>query len=384
MKSCKEILAENLEWANETFAKINKKLSVVTLRSRDKLPDESDENGMHKERERSWWTNGFWGGLNWLLYHYTGNEEYRKTAERSEALLDEAFLDVDGIHHDVGFMWHLTSGASYRLTGNKASRARARICAGLLSSRYVLNGGFIRAWNSKGGENLSIIDTMMNLALLYWASDDTEDDRFKQIAMDHADMVINDHIRGDGSVIHIAEHDRESREVIRTLGGQGVRDGSSWSRGQAWALYGFVISYLHTGEKRYLDTAKLVANYFISRCCDDWLPPADFRASWQEHPYYDSSAGACAACGLIELAKALPEDEGGLYMNGAVNILKAMTERFCNFDSSNDSVLRYGTRRCIVSGETKEQCGVHISLIYSDFFYTEAVLKLLGDDFMIW
>ncbi len=383
MKNYKEILAENIDWARETFARIDKKASAMTLRSRNKIPDGIDENGFHIERERSWWTGGFWGGMNWLLYDYTKNEEYRLTAERSEELLDEAFLDVDGIHHDVGFMWHLTSGASYRLTDKPASHARARISAGLLASRYVLDGGFIRAWNYKGSENYTIIDTMMNLALLYWASDDTDDDRFKQIAMDHADMVISDHIREDGSVVHIAVHDRETREIVETLGGQGVAVGSSWSRGQAWAIYGFVISYIHTGEKRYLDAAKLVSNYFISRVCDDWLPPADFRAS-AEHDYYDSSAGACAACGFIELAKLLPEDEGGMYMNAAVNILKAMTEHFCDFDPANDAILGYGTQRCVIPGSTREKCGVHISLIYSDFFYTEAILKLLGSDFMIW
>ena len=202
--------------------------------------------------------------------------------------------------------------------------------------------------------------------------------------MSHADMAICDHLRPDGSVVHIAEHDRETGEVVATYAGQGSAVGSSWSRGQAWAVYGFVISYLHTKEERYLDAAKQVANYFIANCCDDWLPRVDFRAP-STPVYYDSTAGACAACGMIELAKILPENEGGMYMNAAINILRAMGEKFCNFDPANDHMLDYGTVRYPIPGTyTEEQAGVHISIIYGDFFYTEAILKLLGSEFNPW
>ena len=386
MKTYKQLLNENLDWAKETFAKIDKKMSAVTLRSRDKVVDGVDENGFHKERHITWWTNGFWGGLNWLLYNYTGNEDYRKTAESNEKLMDKALYKVETIHHDVGFMWYLLSGGNYNLTGNQDSKVRALYAAMSLSSRFVLDGGFIRAWNSYGDDhsnyNWSIIDCLMNLPLLYWASRELKDDRFKRIAMAHADMSIMDHLREDGSIAHIVEHDRETGEVIKTYGGQGCAEGSSWSRGQAWALYGFTISYIHTGEERYLNAAKQVANYFIANCCDDWLPRVDFRAP-AEPVYYDSTAGACAACGLIELAKLLPENEGGMYMNGAINILKAMEKSFCNFDPANDHMLDFGTVR-YPAGMSEEKAGVHISIIYGDYFFTEAILKLLGSEFFTW
>jgi len=363
--------------------KIDAKMQHVTLRSRNKLPDGVDENGIHIEKTPTWWVNGFWGGLNWLLYHHTGNEEYLKTAKRSEELLDKGLAMNSVIHHDVGFMWHLTSGASYRLTGDEDSKRRSLFAASTLFSRFVLDGGFIRAWNSAGSDNWTIVDTMMNLPILYWASDVIKDDRFTRIAKAHADMALIDHIRPDGSVVHIAEHDRETGEVVKTYGGQGIREGSSWSRGQAWALYGFALSYLHTGEERYLDGAKRVANYFIANCCDDWLPRVDFRAP-SEPVYYDSTAGACAACGLIELAKLLPEDEGGMYMNAAVNILRAMGDKFMNFDPATDDMLGYGTVRYPAPGLDFSKCGVHVSIMYGDFFYTEAVLKLLESDFNPW
>ena len=387
MKNYNTILAENRAWAEETFKKIDTKMSAMTVRSRDKVVDGVDENGFHVDRMQTnpnWWCNGFWGGLNYMLYAYTKNEEYLKTANRNEELMDKALSNYDKLDHDLGFLWHIMSGANYKLTGDKNSYTRNFFAANVLGSRFVLDGGFIRAWNWYSARDYSIIDCLMNLPLLYWASEETGDDRFKKIAMAHADMAICDHLRDDGSVVHIVEHDREQETVRNTHAGQGCAVGSSWSRGQAWALYGFTISYIHTGEERYLNAAKQVANYFIANCCDDWLPRVDFRAP-AEPVYYDSTAGACAACGLIELAKRLPENEGGMYMNAAVNMLKAMGDKFCDWNTDNDHMLGYGTVRYPIPGQyTEEKAGVHISIIYGDYFYTEAVLKLLGAEFFAW
>ena len=383
MKNYNEILAENKAWAEEIFAKIDNKMSAMTIRSRSKVPDGVDADGFHVEKSIDWWTNGFWGGLNWLLYDYTKNEEYMKTAKEQEILMDEALKHYEKLHHDVGFMWHILSGASYRLTGDEASKVRNLFAAASLSSRFVLGGDFIRAWNSKGAYDWTIIDCLMNLPLLYWASDVIGDDRFKRIAMSHADMAICDHLRPDGSVVHIAEHDRETGEVVATYAGQGSAVGSSWSRGQAWAVYGFVISYLHTKEERYLDAAKQVANYFIANCCDDWLPRVDFRAPSQPD-YYDCSGAACAACGLIELAKILPENEGGMYMHGAVKILKAITEKFVDFNPAVDNMVNFSTGSYPTEERGYEKSWVHISLIYADYLYTEAVLKLLEAEYFPW
>ena len=384
MKNYNEILNENLEWAKETFAKIDKKMSAVTLRSRDKLVDGVDENGFHKARGATGWTSGFWGGLNWLLYNQTKNEEYLKTAKTSELLMDDGLKRFSELHHDVGFMWHILTGASYRLTGDPASRTRSLYAATTLMSRYVLCGehGFIRAWNG-GAYNLSIIDCLMNLPLLYWASEEVKDDRFNRIAREHVEMALVDHLRPDGSVVHVANHNRETGEAVDNGCGQGYAKGSSWSRGQAWALYGFTLAYIHLGDVRYLDAAKRVANYFIANCCDDWLPRVDFRAP-SEPVYYDATAGAIAACGLIELAKRLPENEGGMYMNGAVNMLRALDKNFTTYDPATDNMLNFGTVRYPVDDLTPEKAGVHISIIYGDYFFTEAILKLMGNDFLPW
>ncbi len=391
MKNYKQLVAENRAWAEDTFKKIDTKMSAVTLRSRCKLPDGVDADGVHIDqmiKNKNGWTNGFWGALNCILYEYTKNEEYLKTAESSQALLDKALVNYPRLDHDVGFIYHILCGSLYKLTGNSDSRTRNLFAAATLSSRFVMGANFIRAWNpwTPGDEtahNWSIIDCLMNLPILYWASEQTGDDRFKRIAMAHADMALRAHLRADGSVAHIVEHDRETGEVVCTYGGQGIAVGSSWSRGQAWGLYGFTLSYIHTGEERYLNAAKQIANYFIANCSDDWLPRVDFRAP-DEPVYYDSTAGACAACGMLELAKRLPENEGGMYANGAINILKAMGDKFANFDPATDDMIGYGTVRYPAPPYTVENSGIHKSIIYADFFYTEAILKLLGDEFLAW
>lgn len=376
-------IEKNKAWIDETFAKLDKKLARVAVKSRDKIPYttlDGVHNDMSQDNKIFGWTNGFWGGLMWIMFEQTGNEEYKKTALRSEELMDKAFYDVQRLHHDVGFMWHILSGANYRLTGDMKARNRNLLATMTLASRYKENGGYIRAWNGtwfgRNNDGWTIIDCMMNIPQLYWASKELGDDRFTQIAMAHADMAMRDHVREDGSMNHIVVHDVETGEMIESLGGQGYGVGSTWSRGEAWGLYGFILSYMHTGEERYLNTAKKIAHYFISNVADtDYLPLVDFRAP-EEPVLYDSTAGAIAACGLIEIAKHVPEHEQRPYITAAVKILRAMEEKFCNWEEDEDSILQMGTEMY-----TK---GIHMPIIYGDFFFAEAIAKLKGSDFNPW
>ena len=375
-----KIISANKSFIDQTWEKLDGKLKQVAVRSRDKIPY-TTVNGVHDDRQGksiSWWTNGFWGGLMWLMYLGSKNEEYRITAENAERLMDAAFANVAVLHHDVGFMWHIMSGANYRLTGNAEARNRNLLAAMTLASRYNISGKYIRSWNGDMA-GWTIIDCMMNIPLLYWASRELGDPRFEKIAVAHADMAMRDHVRPDGSVAHIVSHDVENGDVIETLAGQGYAVGSSWSRGVAWALYGFVLSYIHTKKVEYLDTAKRVAHYFITNLvADDWLPIGDFRAP-EEPKRYDSTAGAVAACGLIEIAKCVPEGEQKIYLDSAIKLLRAMEERFCNWQDDEDSVLQMGTERYNSDGK-----GDHIPIIYGDYFFVEAILKLRGEEFLAW
>ena len=372
-----EIIETNKSFIDETWEKIDKKLSRTAVKSRYKIPY-TTVNGEHDDKRDyiEWWTNGFWGGLMWLMYDATGNIEYRLTAEQNEEYLDAAFQDVEKLHHDVGFMWHLTSGANYRLTGNTKSKNRAILAAMTLASRYNVDGEYIRSWN--GDTNgWTIIDCMMNLPLLYWASREIGDNRFRKIAMRHADMTMRDHVRENGMVNHIVAHAIDkANTVLEVHAGQGYSNNSCWSRGAAWALYGFTLSYIHTKEQRYLDTAIKVANCFIRETEKTaWLPRVDFCQP-KEPLYYDSTAGAIAACGLIELSKLVHEEEKEKFLSSALNILKAMEEKWCEWGEAEDSILQMGSE-----AYTR---GIHMPIIYGDMFFAEAILKLKGLSFLIW
>lgn len=387
----KNVIAQHQNWIDATWEKVDKKLSQTAVKSREKIPyttvnGEHDTNIDKIGKGITWWTNGFWGGMMWLMYEATGNEEYRKTAERSEELLDDALRQYKTIHHDVGFMWHLTSGANYRLTGNEASAVRNFFAATSLFSRYNIDGDFIRAWNNSWGEEdtagFSIIDCLMNLPLLYWASDEIGDERFKKIAMRHMEMAMRDHIRPDGSVNHIVNHEVDKVGVRNVIGGQGYSETSCWSRGLAWAVYGSVISYIHAGKEEYLEAAKRTADYFIEHCKrTNYLPLVDFVAP--ETPvYYDSTAGVCAACGMLEIAKCVSEEEAKRYTEEAINILKACDEHFCNYEEDEDALVLMGTERYPHTDAGRR--GLHIPIIYGDFFFVEALCKLKGREFFIW
>ncbi len=320
---------------DEIWDKVNAKLSKAAIRSREKIPY-SSQNGIHDDYSTpdkiDWWTNGFWGGMMWLMYNATGNEDYRITAEISEKKLDVLFGMYDKLHHDVGFMWHILSGANYKLTDNMDSRSRNLLAASVLASRYNISGKYIRAWNDENAEGWSIIDCMMNIPLLYWASEQLGDDRFKKIAVSHADMAMRDHIRDDGSVNHIVEHNTETGEVVKIHTGQGYSETSCWSRGLAWAIYGFALSYKYTNKKEYLDTAVKTANYFIANCIKtDYRPVVDFSAP-KEPLYYDSTAGVCAACGMLEIAKYVSDSETVTYYESAKNLIKSADKYFCDYD----------------------------------------------------
>jgi len=246
------VVNQNKAWIDEVWEKVEKKLSEVSVKSRDKIPY-TTKDGIHSnETYLNKWTNGFWGGMMWLMYLATENENFKIAAKKNEEALDGALAEVEHMHHDVGFMWHLTAGASYRITGDRKSFARNMFAAYALAARYNIDGKFITAWNSWGENNYegwSIIDCLMNIPILYWASKELNSDRLKRIAMAHCDMAIRDHIREDGSVNHIVEHKLDGGEVAAVHAGQGYSPDSCWSRGLSW-LYTAPLFPTFTQEKK--------------------------------------------------------------------------------------------------------------------------------------
>lgn len=369
-----------LQWAKAVAEKIYNKVKITAERNQHKIPY-TTENGIFDDwSDRiSWWTNGFFAGQLWLLYHTFDHAAFRAIAEEIEEKLDETLMDYQGMDHDSGFRWLLTAVANYRMTGNEKSKNRGMLAAANLAGRFNPAGSFLRAWNDNGtGDRAgwAIIDCMMNLPLLYWATEQTNDDRFMQIAKCHANTAKKTFIREDGSANHIVEFDPKTGEVIRSLGGQGMQEGSSWTRGQAWALYGFTLSYRHTKESDYLKTAQKIAAYILSQVPENGIIPVDFCQS-KDCTWEDSSAAAIMACGFLELEKYVEDEQRIQYHEAALLLLHTLAEKRCCFDETIDHIVE----NCTAAYHDKQH---NFPIIYADYFFTEGILRLCKKELFLW
>lgn len=375
-----ERICGNNSWIDEASGRIKEKLKVVADRNRHNIPY-TTVDGRYDDRTKDicWWTNGFWGGILWQLYHATQDEMYKEIAVENEEKLDKNFTEPMGMDHDSGFKWLPTAVADYKLTQNEQSWKRGMTAANDLAGRFNPKGGYIRAWNEWSrpydGSNagIAIIDCMMNLPLLYWAYDQIKDPRYLHIAKEHAATVMKHFVRENGSVIHIGEFDAVTGKFIRSRGGQGYMEGSSWTRGQAWALYGFTLSYLHTKEPVYLEYAEKIAGYFIANIPKNGLIPVDFiqpeNCTWE-----DSTAAAIASCGLLELYGATDKER---YVDAALRMLRALYEKRCEWSRETDNIVK----KCTAAYHDKEH---EFSIIYGDYYFIEAIWKLTGQELFIW
>ena len=321
-----------------------------------------------------WWTGGFWPGMMWQLYCASGDEAFHEEALRAEELLVEEMRLFRNLHHDVGFMYLLSCGANSKLTGAEQAEQDTLHAANLPMGRFN-PAGFIRAWNGAEKVGYAIIDCMMNLTILMRAQRITGDPRFGAVARIHADTTIREFIREDGSSAHIIEFDPQTGARVQEHPGQGWALGSSWSRGQAWGLYGFTLMYMNTGEQRYLDTAEGLARYFIAHIRPDGLTDCDFCQPPEEERI-DNIAGMAASCGLIELAKitgnASYHAAAETLLDGAIDHCSDYSDRICG-------VLTHCTAK--YHGDLP---GRHTNIVYGDYFLTEALAKLTGSDPMLW
>lgn len=364
----------NQTWIEDTWTKIVAKIGQTSERIGSTFPHVS-KNGRYDATSPNWWTAGFWPGMLWTIYADTKEERLRQIAEACEVELDSVLQRFYELDHDMGFMWTLTARANYRLTGNLESRRRALAAASHLAGRFNLAGGYIRAWNSGAGQSVdktgwAIIDCMMNLPLLYWASEEILDPRFRHVARAHADTVLREFIRPDGSVYHIVCFDPETGERVAALGGQGHAEQSAWSRGTAWALYGCALTYAYTREERFLDAAKRVAHFFVANLPADWVPYWDFRVDAKTDTTRDASAAAIAACGLLEIAKWVPEVERSAYQQSACRILQSLTSHYASWELEEEGLILQST------GNAPQNQNVNVPIIYGDYYFVEAIARL--------
>lgn len=375
---------EAAPWVNEAWEQTVKKVLRTSARIGAQFPHAS-QGGAYVLEAPHWWTAGFWPGLLWLLHEGEGKEElpFRHIAEECERKLDEVLDGYDRLDHDIGFMWLLTSVINYKLNGGEESRRRALKAANYLMGRFNLKGHFIRAWNpwSEGEDNSgwAIIDCAMNVPLLQWATRETGDPRYRHVAEAHMGTVLKHFIRSDGSVRHIVRFDPQSGEVAEYIGGQGFGPESAWSRGTAWAVYGLTLAAKHTGSRAFLDAAKQVSHFFLSQLPEDSVPVWDFRAPDETKDLRDSSAGACAACGLLLLAELVPSAEAGSYRSAGERILKSLYQNYGSFDQeAEEGLILHGT------SHYPERKNMDVPLIYGDYFFVEGLARLRGGVTIPW
>jgi unsaturated chondroitin disaccharide hydrolase len=374
--------AASLEWVDQAWNKVIHKVAHTSSRIGAGFPHAS-VGGMYQLEPPHWWTAGFWPGLLWLLYRDTKHEAYRKLAETCESQLDDVMMNFDRLDHDIGFMWTLTSVARYKLLGSDDARRKGLLAASLLMGRYNEQGRYIRAWNPwREGENNSgeaIIDCLMNLPLLFWATDVSGDPRYLHVARRHAETVLEHFIRPDGSVYHIVIFDAWTGDKIGVRAGQGFAAESAWSRGAAWAIYGLALCYRSFADKRYLQAAKQVAHFFIANLPEDRIPFWDFRLPPNTPAYRDSSAGACAASGLLLLAKLVPSVESRLYCREAERILESLYFNYGAWDDpAEEGLILHGT------SNYPEDRNIDVPLIYGDYFFVEGLAHLKGFQERFW
>ncbi|MCK2237692.1 MULTISPECIES: glycoside hydrolase family 88 protein [unclassified Crossiella] len=316
------------------------------------------------------WVGGFWPGLLWLGFVDSRDPQFEKWAREAALRLTPRIPDTGT--HDMGFLFYPSWVTAYRLTGEAAWRDGAVRAAESLSKRYNTAGKFIRAWGSlgsTGNAGRTIIDTMMNLDLMFWATEVTGDGKYADIAANHARTTIKHFIRPDGSTPHVFDFDPVSGTAVGPNTVQGYSPTSTWARGQAWGIYGFATTYRRTGDRQFLNAATRMADHILPYLAESPVPIWDYRSPLAPHDIRDSSAGAITACGLLDLAKITGNAR---YQTTALTVLDALS-RTCLTTRSDrhDAVLARGTKN------RRAENGIEVSLPYGDYYLMEAILRVL-------
>jgi unsaturated chondroitin disaccharide hydrolase len=328
------------------------------------------------------WTSSFFTGMALIAWRATEDEYFLQQLLRlAPAYRDKAFTVKFHSHHDMGFLYSLYSVALYKLTGDQAHREVGIAAAEALYRRFNQPAGFIRAWGAIGTdehENMAIIDCLMNLPLLYWASAESGDRKFRDAAVLHADKTLKYFIRPDDSVYHAFRFDLKTGQPIGGDNYCGRSTESHWARGTGWAIYGFALSYRHTGDRKYLEASLRLARKFNALLNGDEIPVWDFRLPAGEKPLRDTSAAAVVVCGYQELEKLGAADATISKVKAALlrNLCKA---KYQNDDEKCSGVLRDGQVGANGPGSAQN---AYVS--WGDYYLMEALDRELHDSETWW
>jgi unsaturated chondroitin disaccharide hydrolase len=320
------------------------------------------------------WTSSFFTGMALLAGRATGDESFLNEVLRlAPCYQEKVFVRFLDTHHDLGFLYSLYSVALYQLTGDRRHREVGIRAAEMLARRFNEKGNFIRAWgrlDTAEHHNMAIIDCLMNLPLLYWATKETGDWKYHQIAVRHTETTLQYFIRPDNSVVHAYRFDVSTGEPLGPDNYCGFAPDSYWARGAAWAIYGLALGYGGTRDKKYLDASLRLARNFIAQLDGDLVPVWDFRLPPSgQKPIRDTSAAAVAVCGFQELLKHNP-GEGPI-----AAAAQAILSRLCRPDCLNEDAACPGVLR---SGQVGGGGGAQNAYTsWGDYFLMEALDRAL-------
>ncbi|MCD7733615.1 MAG: glycoside hydrolase family 88 protein [Clostridiales bacterium] len=344
-------------------------------------------DGIYPTCDNVQWTCGFWPGEIWLAYERTGENRFREAGlTLVDSFHDRIVRKVEVDHHDMGFLYSPSCVAAWRLTGSERAREAAILAADQLLTRFQPRGEFLQAWGPMGAaENRRfIIDCLLNIPLLYWAGRETGDPKYADIAGRHAKTCLAHSFRPDGSTYHTffmnADGTPSHGETC-----QGYRDDSFWARGQAWGVYGSILSFRYTKDPAYLTTFRKALGFYLTRLPEDRVPYWDMIFSDGSDEPRDSSAAAIVACGLLEARRWLPAGEAARCETLAREMLGSLAQGYAVPEiTPGTGLLLHGTYSKKSPYNTCTPEGVDECTGWGDYFYLEALTRLTRDWYPYW
>lgn len=322
------------------------------------------------------WTCGFWPGILWYNYEYSKDIKWKNEAERyCKALFP--LVDSAAIDHDLGFQVFCSIGNGYRLTKDSVYKTVLLRAADTLSKLFNPKVGTILSWPREVAgvdwplRHNTIMDNMINLELLFWASKNGGSKHLYDIAVKHAETTMRNHFRPDYSSYHVVVYDTASGEKIKGITHQGFSDTSMWARGQSWAIYGFTMVYRETRDQKFLSFAQKITDVYLKQLPDDLIPYWDFNDPAIPNAPRDASAACIVASAMLELSTLVADkSKAKEYQSKAEKMILSLSSENYQSRDINNAFLLHST------GHKPNKSEIDASIIYADYYYIEALLRL--------
>ena len=373
---------EKLEYAlSEALKKLDYGLECFG----DKFPKESSVGNVYGVMDNvGGWGTGFWTGMLWHAYEMSGNEKYKEAALRQIPSYTKRIVEKIGVnHHDMGFVFTPSCVAAWKLAGCEEAKAAAIMAADHLLTRYHDKAGFIQAWGNVNDPNSYrlIVDCLLNIPLLYWTAEVTGEKHYEEKAYRHFKTTVDVVCREDASTYHTYYFDPETGAPLRGVTHQGAFDNSAWARGQAWGIYGPMLTYIYKKDPDALHIFKATTNYFLNYLPEDYIPYWDLSFTDGDGEEKDSSSAAIAMCGMLEAVKHMDDSDPlkAVYLNACKRMMNSLIDSYLTKDipESNGLLLH-----AVYSKPHK--LGVDEMNIWGCYFYIEALHRMLDPDWKLY